>query len=394
MSCYAAISSYALQARPNVYEVFRALRHMTRSNVPAFMHNKWFVLTGASAVLILSVLLFVARRVRLDRQRHETVRQFDEECYSRGLTASEQEILHAVSRLAGLKRMNSIFTMITAFNRGSSKLMQEYFAGGANVAERKRLNAAVNMLRNKLGFENRKQIYGTRRSSGGLSSRMVPIGKHVVIVPSGVAESRATGGVVTRNDDLEIVVRPDEPISASPGQTWKVRYRFGPATWEFNAVTLACDRDGLELSHCDNIHFVNRRRFVRAAVKRPASIAFFPVTVDDIMGNKAVPQFVEAMVTEISGPGLRIKTDMELQVNDRLIIIFELEAGKVIQDIAEVRGFRNTPLGHSVGVELIGLSDSAVDELVRTTNKIVAERRTDGTQEEMELVGTGGSLYG
>jgi hypothetical protein len=87
-------------------------------------------------------------------------------------------------------------------------------------------------------------------------------------------------------------------------------------------------------------------------------------------GDIQAPTFVDAIVTEISGPGLQIQTDLELKMFDRILVVFEPEPGKVVQDVAEVRGFRSTNSANLVAVEMIGLNESVVNDLIRITNHI------------------------
>lgn len=82
------------------------------------------------------------------------------------------------------------------------------------------------------------------------------------------------------------------------------------------------------------------------------------------------------MVTELSGPGLQIQTNLDLKIQSRVLVIFESEPGRVMQDVAEVRGLRETKSGWLVAVEMIGLNENAVNDLIRITHLIA---RTAGT---------------
>jgi len=70
-------------------------------------------------------------------------------------------------------------------------------------------------------------------------------------------------------------------------------------------------------------------------------------------------------------------------------VVFELEDGKFMQDIGEVRGYRDSDgehsIGkHSIGVELIGLNEAGFDELVRATNNIAIGCAIEESQNEEE----------
>jgi len=152
------------------------------------------------------------------------------------------------------------------------------------------------------------------------------------------------------------------------------------------------------------VRFINRRRFLRVPVNRPAFIALFPfaktaatesgsdkehpeteqnlTAVSD--GGWTGPKFIPAVVTELAGPGLRLEAPLEVKVGDRVLVVFKLDEEKdqdsalqesgglqtsrIAQDIGEVRHTRAIQDGFSVAVELVGLSESDVDELVRATN--------------------------
>jgi len=178
------------------------------------------------------------------------------------------------------------------------------------------------------------------------------------------------------------------PLSSAAGKLWNVRYRFGAATWEFNVLTIACGEGELVLNHSDNITFVNRRRFLRVEVQKPLLVAHFPMVKSGFEGGPMAPEFVGGTVRELSGPGLRILSAIEVNRGDRLLVVFELEDGKLMQDIGEVRGYRDSGEGRSIGVELIGLNEAGIDELVRATNNIAIGYAIEESQhgEESALV--------
>jgi len=375
---------------------YQAMRRFQSPPAWDFMRSRWFVLTGASLVFILSIVLWAVRRMRLQRQRLTDREQFDEECRRRGLSAAEHEILVGITERAGLKRRAAIFTVSGAFDKGAARLMQERFARGDNIVDRKRLNATIQSIKRKLGLRTADRTYGVKRSRGdkGISSRSIPVGKLVTLHPVGADEETTIEGVVTKNDEFELVVRTAVPVNSPPGQAWTVNYRFGAATWGFDALTLACGPDGLELSHSDNIVFINRRRFLRALVQWPALVAPFPIIDKDDDRKQLSPMFHEATVTEISGPGVRLRCDLAVRPGQRLLVVFRLDDGRLIQDIAEVRGSRDTAVSRSIGAELIGLTDAAVNELVRVTNRIAMQQGGDLDTVAEDLVGAGEAAHG
>jgi hypothetical protein len=201
-------------------------------------------------------------------------------------------------------------------------------------------------------------------------------------------------------------------LESRPGEKWCVRYYFGASVWEFETSVLSCQDNIMVLSHSDNVRFINRRRFVRVPVNQPTYIAQFPfdktLSPKDTGDNKndsaadsknewGPPDFVPAAVTELAGPGLRIEAPLDVNVGDRVLVIFKLdEEGKnpdlqregttktirIVEDVGEVRHTKAVENGFSIAVELTGLSDSNINELVRATN--AASLKVNGKNEDIE----------
>jgi hypothetical protein len=113
------------------------------------------------------------------------------------------------------------------------------------------------------------------------------------------------------------------------------------------------------------------------------------------------PEFVHAIVIELAGPGLRIKAPLDVKVGDRVLVVFELGeeqqqnsktiTTKIIQDIGEVRRAEAVQDGSSIAVELIGLSDSDMNELIRATNT-ASMKATDEGQNNQDSASSEGSV--
>jgi hypothetical protein len=104
-------------------------------------------------------------------------------------------------------------------------------------------------------------------------------------------------------------------------------------------------------------------------------------------GSWGAPEFIPAVVTELAGPGLRIEAPLEVTAGDRLLVVMKLgedddlqpaslrrygngrsAALRIVEDIGEVRHIRPLQNTFSIAVELIGLSDADINELIRATN--------------------------
>jgi len=108
------------------------------------------------------------------------------------------------------------------------------------------------------------------------------------------------------------------------------------------------------------------------------------VSTDEHIEAWQPPEFIPAVVTELAGPGLRIEAPLDVKVGDRVLVLFKLgeeenqdadlqntgkaSAPRIIEDMGEVRHTKAIQNGLSIAVELIGLSDLNVNELIRITN--------------------------
>ena len=389
---------------------FDALRNIKGSN---FMAERGLILAGVIAIIILTALFFAVtfKRIRQERKNDENL--FIEYAEKRGLTVPEYQTLLEIARKAGLKQSESIFTMAAAFNTGTAK-MKKKLVGQQTVEENQQLEIVLLSLREKLGFK--KEVSFSRGSpakSEKLSSRQIPVGKEVHMVRQKAQNSEEIKATVVKNSDTELAIRLTMPVTITFGEYWNVRYYFGSSIWEFDAYVISYDGNIMVLSHSDNIRFINRRRFLRASVQKPAFIASFPFerkvrwsTENEIETGEMAQdfpdtllkplQFVPAVVTELGGPGLRIEASIEVKIGDRVLIMFELDREKernliknpendevtavttivsriiedvgIIEQIGEVRRTENTSESLSMAVELTGLCDSDIDCLIQATN--------------------------
>ncbi len=350
------------------YQRFDAMRRLETGD-HTLLTNKWFVLLGWSMIFILSMLLLVVRRMRIEKEKQQVQQHYDALSEKLGLTAEEREILDAVAARMGLPHKDAVFAESDAFENGLARLMQDVFTDGHNLVYRKKLQVAIFSIRQKLGYA--KPAPASQTQSAKLqSSRHIPVGKTVMLSLPGQSPAQRIRADVAANEPYELLLRPEIPLACPVGQIWDVQYEAGSVTWEFEAITLMCSSDGLELNHSEQVRFVNRRRFPRVAVRKAGVIAKLPVFREFQEAHDHRPVFFDTQITEISGPGLRLYTELEAAVGERVLVVFELEQGRAVQDVGIVRDLRQSPLGRAMIVELTGLTDRAVDELVRVTNQL------------------------
>jgi len=406
-------------------ERWQALRRFNSNPVT----EHWFILAGMLAIVILAVLLFAVSIRRKAPGKKISRRLFDEYASKNGLSERERQILLAIAGYAGLKRSEAIFTMGSAFDRGAARMIEESLAWRGPEGSRL-LKIELTYLREKLGLQKRRpSSIGSATRPKKLGSRQIPVGRKVHITRRTNRASDEIEATVVENNDIELKLELAIPVKITFGEAWRVHYYFGASVWEFDASVVSYDGDTLVLNQSDDIRYVNRRRFLRVPVNKSAFIARFPFArtiagssdISEKTGNAeqdsvttsggtwGPPEFVPAVVTELAGPGLRVDVPLEVKVGDRVLLVFRLDeekeqdsvptrrddkvpASRIVQDVGEVRHSKAIENGFSIAVELTGLSDLNVNELVRATNvaslkaETAAEKTADSVDTEEQAL--------
>ena len=373
--------------------------------------NLIHIAIGAAAIIVLLAVLVIINRRQNNGKIKPMAEIFADYADKRGLTERETQLLWAIAEQAGLKRFESVFTLPTAYDRGEIKLTQTYLTEHRNQ-EIQQLQVELSFLREKLGFHrNNRAHLTTEANQEDLSSRQIRVGKKLYIRHHRSTQAGDIESVIVETDAKELTIQFTRPVEIDFGQTWRCRYYSGASLWEFETTVISCSGTIVSLKHCDEVRLINRRKFLRVPVKRRAIIAAFPLMkrgdhigawprkktelmvepVAQLENLLEPPAFVPAIVTELGGPGLRVIADIEVKVNDRVLIIFALNelkeitqqkadvsrnlAGeKAIESLAIVRHVKATGNdGRSIALELTGIDDDDIDELIRVTNEASIE---------------------
>ncbi len=355
----------------------------TRQIGPRSVSQQWFVMIGVAVLLALLVALVAISYRRHQQTKRQKAQELDVAILRRGLTARERQILLAIAVRSGLRRTVDIFQQVDAFDRGAVQLLAEC-AQTRTPQEIAILKAEVAAVRQKLGT--RPVAAGRGAGARGRpSSREIPVGGLIELTGRRGDQAVVLRVEVLRNDAIEFAVALRAPLGSKPGDSWLARYYSGLSAWEFRTSTVRCDDQRLVLNHSKDIHFVNRRRFPRVPVRWPARIAPLPLVQADLAAGLAsaqsaevsrpavehAPVFVEGVVTEFAGPGLRIEAPLPVQVEDRVLVVFRLGGPvggtgvgpRTVTGIGHVRHRRQMGPGLSIAVELTGLSDAEMEAL-------------------------------
>ncbi len=385
------------------------------------MSGHWFIIAAVVILVTLTVLLtIVSLRQRRQKQINSNI-LFDECSKKSGLSRRESQILMNIASKAGLKQSEAIFTMGGAFDNGAGIMVEESLVQQQETEKSEMLKTELSLLREKLGLKRQTPTsIGVATKARKLSSRQIPVGKKLHVTRRKTRSLSTIESTVIKNDDFELTVKLEKALEISPGESWRARYYFGASVWEFDTTAVSCEGDVLVLNHNNDVRFINRRRFLRVPVNIQAFIATFPfskeivIENDDIKDNSSSKQILDevsqghwglldlvpVVVTELAGPGLRMDIPMEVKAGDRVLVAFRLDEQiqqdvtpphqtsnktklKIVEDIGEIRHVKPTENGFSIAVELTGLSDSDVNELIRATN--TASLKAGGSAQKMPL---------
>jgi hypothetical protein len=153
------------------------------------------------------------------------------------------------------------------------------------------------------------------------------------------------------------------------GESWVVRYPQGGVLWEFDAWVTGRSDGEVALRPTGRLRWINRRRFLRVATRRPAYVAPFPFLMN--YQETSPPRFYEGTLTEIGGAGLRVDAPVRVAPGERVLVVVELAPDKVAEGTGIVRRAAPAAGGMtSLAVELVGLDTTEVAELTRQTQPV------------------------
>ncbi|MBN1796306.1 MAG: hypothetical protein JW804_06505 [Sedimentisphaerales bacterium] len=358
-------------------------------------------------VLVVLVCVFILISYKSYTSKKPNINsQFFENAKKRGLSRSETWILYHIAKCADLKETESIFTLAGAFDLGASVMIEQVQSGPMKAEEVEQLKAEIPTLREKLGFKKRSNGAPAAKNGENIATRDIEAGQKLYLTRRVGMETHNIEGIVIRNSDQGIEVKLSAPVSNHEGHQWRVRNYTGRFVLEFDVTSIESEGEGdaLILNHTDEVRSINRRRYHRVPVQLKAYMTAFPfekqiIPQDDEDENGPIdlfesypvlPEFTPVVVTELAGPGLRVETSMELSVNQRVALIFYLPSEnnrpgqkrviRVVEDIGEVRHIQQAEKGYLAAIELTGLNEKDVNELVRATN--VAAVQSSEQQEQ------------
>ncbi len=360
---------------------------------PSGTTGTWITMALIGTLLVMVVLLLWVTYSRIQEDKKKADQAFIENVRRRSLSVREYHLLQDIIKRVGLRRNNLIFEDPKAFDKGAALLLKES-SDQQDQEAYQRLEGEVAFLHEKLGFEEPSTITENTSETRGkrkkLSTRDIPTGKVLHITRRIGRHSDEIEALILENDDKVLTVSLSTQVKITFGEIWRARYYFGASVWEFDTSVISYDGSHLLLKHSSDVRFVNRRRFVRVPVRNLAFVSLFPFArslqgdaslLTSLSGKEPSDwkplEFVHAVVTELAGPGIKLEAPLKVVPGDRVLVIFRLDdhahtakdsQHRIIEDVGEVRRVKELENGYAIALEMVGLKDSDIDELVRVTN--------------------------
>ncbi|MGC9453825.1 MAG: hypothetical protein ACP5HU_03085 [Phycisphaerae bacterium] len=358
-----------LRAQLSPSDRLNALRDMS---TPAGSWWAWGLALAAGGLVLLTVVSLLYYRAE---RKKRAWRAFQGLCGQTGLSDRERQVLKLLCAVARVKKPEVIFTSEPTFDYAINAIQTDKRFMSRPQAERNELLATCERIREKLGF---CQSMDSAVESEGVSRKIIP-GAKLSIIHRGKASG--FDAVVDHADPSDLLVSPTVPVECKPGESWLVRYSREGKVWEFDATVSEHSNGKIRLSHMERARYINRRRFRRVPTDKAALASAYPFATT---GQLTAPQFVPCRMTEIAGCGLRLRGPVSARVGERVLVVMQMEQDKTIQGFGRVR--RILSPGNDgeadIALELVGLSEPEVDELVRYTNE--AERRQKSDKQEQQ----------
>ncbi len=331
----------------------------------------WLIVLGVAVVGIGAASLGWFWISRLRRARAE----FRDSAGKIGLTETECKALLNLVRLAKLKDPLAIFTSAEAFRVGQEAFLNSpsMQTAPSNVIEG--TGRFLSGLREKMKYvlseeDSRRSIGDTRRIQPGATLS--------IQTPKGAMLGATLR--INQLNGLEVETESAGPLAVRQNVT--VRFADPLSTWEFTSVVTMVSGTTVRLTHSTNLHFLSRRRYPRVQIQRPASAAELPFVGE----SHQRPEFVPAELTEIAGPGMRLKAPLHPAVGDRLMVVVNFDETRNVSSVGTVRRIvSDEPAVCEFAVELSGLSREELTELVRETNQAACEAAGKSGAPKVEL---------
>ncbi|HUS92807.1 MAG TPA: PilZ domain-containing protein [Phycisphaerae bacterium] len=354
----------------NALDRLRAASSWTRS----MGGSQWLGLVLVMMVLGTCASIGGVVLYRAWRWRRQQARAFAEHAGRMGLSGPERHVLHAAVKAGKLRNVEAVFHSAIAFETGVAALLRGTRVASMNEARQRTIAALVESLRQKLAFDRPEP--GTGPAKEPPAEAGIARGDELRVVYRGQATELTVQ--VAESSPGSLLVEPRTPINCRAGESWLMRYSKGGTLWEIDASVEQAADGRVLLNRTGRPRFINRRRFPRVPLRRPARVATFPFRREGF--SPGPKDYVEGELVEIAGPGLRLEVPVHIAAGERVLLALKLSEDEVVEALGKVHSTRRGEAGGStLVVELMGLTETEIATLTRETNAAARAHATQAT---------------
>lgn len=351
----------AVQSMPN------SKRASTGTNLGSVLLWLGVIIGSIVAILAINWAAKLCKAKMKDRANWLTFRSSVAEL---GLGQQDVSLLMEMVKLLELEHdPQSVLTLESSFRTGGDAYFKAEVAAKKSDQAQLEYWRRIGRIRATLGFG------PSAAGRGQAGSRLIHEDTHLNISAQGQGDDFQAIVQKCSLDRLEVKLA--KPMQLAAGANWFVQFFDDRSLWEFNTRVISAEGDIVILGHVEEMQFVNLRRFDRVPVDYRAEIGVFPFHSE--AAKLAQPEFFEATVVEIAGPGLRVHLPQTLRKKSRVLVILEVESKQFIQGLAKVRQIYEPEGVHKVyGLEMCELGPAEMSELAKITTQ--ADRRNKDRQ--------------
>ncbi len=352
----------------------------------------WLTLIVVSGMVVTLALLIKMSFNRAQDERRRAEARFIEQIRRHNLSVREYHILIDIFTRSGLRRRDAILKNIKAFERGTERLINE-LASEQDPQVQQRFQRELIFLREKLGFAKKapvelKPLKRKNRHQREITTQELPLDKMLSMAPLSDSNTDTVKATIVDNDDEYLTVALEDPVEVAKGDMWHANCHFGASIWDFHTSIVRYSNNHLILTHSDKVRFIKQRGFPQVPAPNCAFVAKSPftnTTVDHLnshsVSNWQPVHFTPATVTRFSGSELAMETSLEVQVGERIMVVFKLDIGQteedrtspvlathILEDVGIVLQTQSNDKAPSIELELIGLTHHDVDDFMRISH--------------------------
>ena len=176
---------------------------------------------------------------------------------------------------------------------------------------------------------------------------------------------------------INIPVCEDEYLSLYSGEVIEINmYLDSGKCYNFNSKVLSRGKEGnisyYKLGMPFNIKRIQRRSYFRVGVLNLAH--YRNITNFDNNDLDDIP-YTEAMMIDLSGGGVKLKINEDVQVNDILSIKMNIKGSDIIVKGEVVRVQRSGDNENLCGIKFLDISQSQIDKIIEELFEIMRKQR-------------------